>query len=61
MQRPALKAAAASVMKTRAMTAEEARMAMAMLDDAYQLILVETHANYHTQPNRPVAARSRNG
>jgi hypothetical protein len=38
------------------MTPQEARTAIAMLDDAYHLILEETHATYHTRPNVPVAA-----
>ena len=44
------------VAQTRAMTAAEAGTAVAMLDDAYHIILEETHATYHRQPNQPVAA-----
>jgi hypothetical protein len=47
---------AAPRVRTRAMTPQEARTAVAMLDDAYRLILEETHATYHTRPNQPVAA-----
>lgn len=38
------------------MTLDEARTAVAMLGDAYDLLLEETHAIYHTRPNTPVAA-----
>jgi hypothetical protein len=54
--RRAATVAAAPRARTRAMTPPEARTAVAMLDDAYHLILEETHAAYHTQPTRPVAA-----
>jgi hypothetical protein len=47
---------AAAKPTTRAMTLAEARTAVAMLDDAYSLILEETHAIYHTRPSTPVAA-----
>lgn len=47
---------AAANTATRAMTLAEARTAVAMLDDAYDLILEETHAIYHTRPSTPVAA-----
>lgn len=38
------------------MTAEEARLAVTMLDDAYQAILHSVHETYPTKPGRPVAA-----
>lgn len=41
---------------TRAMTLDEARTAVAMLGDAYDLLLEETHSVYHTRPSTPVAA-----
>jgi len=41
---------------TRAMSLEEARTAVAMLGDAYDLLLDETHEVYHTRPSVPVAA-----
>ena len=41
---------------TNPMTLEEARMAVAMLDDAYNLVLEEVHHTYPTKPGRPVAA-----
>lgn len=41
---------------TRAMSLDEARTAVAMLGDAYDLLLDETHEVYHTRPNVPVAA-----
>ncbi len=41
---------------TRAMAPDEARMAVEMLGDAYDLLLTETHEVYHTRPNVPVAA-----
>ncbi len=42
--------------ETRSMELDEARQAVEMLDDAYHLILEQTHATYHTRPNLPVAA-----
>lgn len=51
-KKPAQQAATA----TRPMTPEEARTAVAMLGDAYDLILEEAHSIYHTRPNVPVAA-----
>lgn len=41
---------------TRAMTLDEARTTVAMLGDAYDLLLDETHEVYHTRPSVPVAA-----
>jgi len=41
---------------TRSMTVEEARTAVAMLGDVYQLLLEQTHATYHNRPSDPVAA-----
>lgn len=41
---------------TRAMAPDEARMAVEMLGDAYDLLLTETHEVYHTRPSVPVAA-----
>jgi hypothetical protein len=38
------------------MTLDEARTAVAMLGDAYDLLLDETHEVYHTRPSVPVAA-----
>jgi hypothetical protein len=52
--RPARKVAAPAT--TRSMTPEQARTAVRMLGDAYDLILDETHATYHTKPSVPVAA-----
>lgn len=49
-------AAASATSVTRSMTLDEARTAVAMLDDAYDLILEETHSIYHTRPSTPVAA-----
>lgn len=40
----------------RAYTPDEARRAVALLDDAYSLILHEVHDTYPTKPGRPVAA-----
>jgi hypothetical protein len=37
-------------------TPEQAKTAVAMLDDAYNLILREVHDTYVTKPGRPVAA-----
>lgn len=42
---------------THSMSLEAARAVVAMLDDAYQLLLQETHATYHTRPDVPVAAK----
>ena len=39
-----------------ALTPEEARVAVAVLGDAYDLLLEEIHATYHTKPSVPVAA-----
>ncbi len=52
--RPAPRVAPAPARK--AYTEAEARQAVAMLDDAYQIILHETHRAYPTLPGRPVAA-----
>lgn len=49
-------AAPAPAVKTRALTAEEARLDVAMLGDAYDLLLQEIHSTYHTRPSVPVAA-----
>ena len=38
------------------MSVAEAQMTVEMLDDAYQIILRETHRTYHDKPGRPVAA-----
>jgi hypothetical protein len=54
--RPSPGGAAATAARARSMTPDEARRAVRMLDDAYQLILEETHAVYHTRPGVPVAA-----
>ena len=50
-QKPAKQA-----VQARAYTPEEAKRAVALLDDAYNLILHETHETYPTKPGRPVAA-----
>lgn len=42
--------------KTRPLSSQDARLAVAMLGDAYDLLLELTHETYHTQPNIPVAA-----
>lgn len=41
---------------TRPLSEAEARQTVALLDDAYGLLLEETHATYHTKPSMPVAA-----
>jgi hypothetical protein len=46
----------ASLVHTRPLTLDEARTTAAMLGDAYDLLLDETHAQYHTRPSVPVAA-----
>lgn len=47
--------AAAAPVRT-VMTADEARMAVEMVGDAYDLLLEEIHETYHTRPSVPVAA-----
>lgn len=39
------------------LTPEEARQTVALLHDAYQTVLEETHAVYHAKPGQPVAAK----
>lgn len=50
-QAPATPGPARSVM-----TPDEARVAVAMMGDAYDLLLEEIHETYHTRPSVPVAA-----
>jgi hypothetical protein len=45
-----------TVNSAKTYTPEEARRAVAILDDAYNLILHEVHDTYTTKPGRPVAA-----
>jgi hypothetical protein len=55
--RKSIKAKApATATPTRTYTPEEARRAVALLDDAYNVILHEVHDTYPTKPGRPVAA-----
>lgn len=46
----------ANAVAERVYTPEEAKRAVAILDDAYNLILHEVHETYPTKPGRPVAA-----
>jgi hypothetical protein len=57
-QRPAAatKAPATSGEPRYVMNADEARMAVEMMGDAYDLLLDEIHETYHTRPSVPVAA-----
>lgn len=41
---------------TRVMNSEDARLSVAMMGDAYDLLLDEIHETYHTRPSVPVAA-----
>ena len=55
-RKPAAKPPAVATPRMAKMTADEARMTIELLDDAYQLLLDEVHHTYPTQPGRPVAA-----